>query len=307
MEAGIQHNLGKEWGLPLWKQMTRSSPSKVYSDAMQRSAKKNSKEKEGKAKDEVKQQRRIKKYSKKDDSTQARQAYSRHDGGILPNKVNNDISPEHIDELKQGFYQTKVVVTPREVTQIEDVTRQQAGCPEWLIERRKRIMASMVGGIAKMRSTTKRAKKVENLLYNNKFRGNAATQYGKAKEEIAKRENLTYQLHHGHPGFTVDSNGLSIALDDPWLAASPGGLVNDPSDTSHPLGLVEIKKNTFSTKSDFNRSIQKIHILLRTQQRQQFISTENTSRLILPNTDTIVLYRKTLVRFCTKDGSRSSH
>ena len=44
--------------------MTRSSPSKVYSDAMQRSAKKYSKDKERKAKDEVKQQRRIKKYSK---------------------------------------------------------------------------------------------------------------------------------------------------------------------------------------------------------------------------------------------------
>ena len=150
MGAGIQHNLGKEWGPSLWKQMTRSSPCKVYSDAMQRSAKKYSKDKERKAKDEVKQQRRIKKYSKKDDSTQARQAYSRHDGGISPNEVNKDISPEHLDELKQGFYQTKVVVTPREVTQIEDDTCQQAGCPEWLIERRKRITASMVGGIAKM-------------------------------------------------------------------------------------------------------------------------------------------------------------
>ena len=124
---------------------------------------------------------------------------------------------------------------------------QQAGCPEWLIERRKRITASMVGGIAKLRSTTKRVKKVENLLYN-KFKGNVATQYGTAMEETVKREYLIYQLHHGHPSLTVNSSGLSIALDDPWLAASPNGLVNDPRDISHPLGLVEIK-NPHSARS----------------------------------------------------------
>ncbi len=37
----------------------------------------------------------MKKYSKKDDSIQARQAYSRHDGGISPDEINEDISPEH--------------------------------------------------------------------------------------------------------------------------------------------------------------------------------------------------------------------
>jgi len=106
----------------------------------------------------------------------------------------------------------------------------------------------MLGGIAKMQSTTKRAKKVENLLYT-KFRGNEATQYGTVIEETAKCEYQTCQQQHGHPGLTVDSIGLSISLDDPWLAASPDGLVNDPSDTSHPLGLVEIKKNPHSTRS----------------------------------------------------------
>ena len=247
MGAGLQHNLGKEWGPSLWKQMTNSSPSKVFSDVTQRSAKKFSKEKERKAKDEVKKQRRMRKYSKKDNSAQARQAYSRHDGGISPDEVNEDISPDHLDELKQGFYQTKVVVTPREVTQIENDTRQQADCPEWLIERRKRITASMVGGIAKMRSTTKRAKKVENLLYT-KFRGNAATRYGAAMEETAKREYQAYQQQHGHPGLTVDSSRLWISSDDPWLAASPDGLVNDLSDASHPLGLLEIK-NPHSIRS----------------------------------------------------------
>ena len=247
MGAGLQHNLGKEWGPTLWKKMTGSSPSKVFSDVMQRSAKKSSKEKERKAKDEVKRQRRMRKYSKKDNSAQARQAYSRHDGGISPDEVNEDISPEHLEELKQGFYETKVVVSPEDVTRIENDTRQQADCPEWLVERRKRITASMVGGIAKMRPTTKRSKKVENLLYT-KFRGNAATRYGASMEEVAQCEYQTYQQQHGHPGLIVDSSGLFVSLDDPWLAASPDGLVNDPSDASHPLGLVEIK-NPHSARS----------------------------------------------------------
>ncbi len=73
----------------------------------------------------------MKKISKKDNLTQTCQAYSRHDGGISPDEVNEDISPEHLDELKQGYYQTKVVVTPTEVKTIEINTRQQADSPEW--------------------------------------------------------------------------------------------------------------------------------------------------------------------------------
>ena len=67
-------------------------------------------------------------------------------------------------------------------------------------------------------------------------------------EDTAKREYQTYQQQHGHPDLTVDNSGLFISLDDPWLAATPDGLVNDPSDTTHPMGLVEIK-NPHSARS----------------------------------------------------------
>ncbi len=46
-----------------------------------------------------------------------------------------------------------------------------------MTERRKRITASNVGSIAKMRKTTERCNKVKNLLYSS-FRGNQETQYG---------------------------------------------------------------------------------------------------------------------------------
>lgn len=115
-------------------------------------------------------------------------------------------------------------------------------------ERRKRITASMVGSIAKMRSTTKKSKKVANLLYS-RFRGNAATRYGNQMEDTARQLYETYQRQNGHPGLKVDECGLFISLDNPWLAGTPDGVVHDPSDdTSQPLGLVEIK-NPYAARS----------------------------------------------------------
>ena len=56
-------------------------------------------------------------------------------------------------------------------------------------ERMKRVTASGVGGILKMRKTTKRSKKVEEMLYS-KFRGNQATMYGTNMEETTRRQTV---------------------------------------------------------------------------------------------------------------------
>ncbi len=45
MGAGLQHNIGKEWGPATWKQMTNSSPTKVFKGVFERSVRKASKEK----------------------------------------------------------------------------------------------------------------------------------------------------------------------------------------------------------------------------------------------------------------------
>ena len=59
---------------------------------------------------------------------------------------------------------------------ILEQTKGQADSDVWIAEQRKRLTASAVGGIVKMRSTCiiKKAKKVQNLFYS-KFKGNAAT------------------------------------------------------------------------------------------------------------------------------------
>ena len=111
---------------------------------------------------------------------------------------------------------------------------------QWQDERRKRLTASRVGSIAKMRAKTKRNKKVNELLYST-FWGNEATRYGTEMEEKTRQEYTTHQQEMGHQGLAVDSAGLSVSLENPWLAASPDGLVNDPNDGPHPSGLVEVK------------------------------------------------------------------
>ena len=153
--------------------------------------------------------------------------------------MSDDVSPEFLYEMNTNYYQTKVVVTKEEVEKIERCTQKQAGSEQWICERRKRLTASRVGGVAKMRKTTKRSKKVQELLYST-FRGNEATRYGMEMELTTTHEYTTHQ-QGGHPGLTVDTCGLFVSHENPWLAASPDGTVCDPNDASQPLGLVEIK------------------------------------------------------------------
>ena len=199
--------------------MTKSSPNKVYSNAAERSAKALSKQRKRKSTDKVKANRRQSKYARQDNSAAARKAYSRHDGGIAPDEVIEDISLESLEELKSSFYRTKVVVTREEAQKIEEQTRDQADNEEWEYERRKRLTASNVGGIAKMKNSTKRGNKVKNLLCNT-FRGNAATRYGADMEDTARTEYVTYRRRNGHPDLEVDQCGLFISEHNSWLAAT---------------------------------------------------------------------------------------
>ena len=120
--------------------------------------------------------------------------------------------------------------------EIERCTRKQSESKQWKIERRRRITASRVGGIAKMRKTTKRSKNVQEMLYGT-FRGNIATVYGTEMEDIARVEYATHQQQNGHTHLSIESCGLIVSSENPWLAASPDGLVHDPSNSTQPNGI----------------------------------------------------------------------
>ena len=61
------------------------------------------------------------------------------------------------------FYNSKVAITEEKAKLIERQTRNLADDELWKSERRRRITASVVGSVAKMKASTKRSKKVAAL------------------------------------------------------------------------------------------------------------------------------------------------
>ena len=72
------------------------------------------------------------------------------------------------------------------------------------------------------------------------------TMYGTLMEDTARQEYISHQQRSGHPGLITEDSGLVISMDNPWMAASPDGRVQDPTATN-PEGLVEFK-NPFTMK-----------------------------------------------------------
>ena len=80
---------------------------------------------------------------------------------------------------------------------------------------------------------------IKQLLYST-FTGNKATNWGILQEDVSRREYLKVPS----PDLTITTSGLVVSDENPWLAASPDGLVFDPKEDS-PEGLVEF---TYSVK-----------------------------------------------------------
>ena len=120
MGAGLRQNMGVERGPQVWKNITNASPNKVFTDAVDCSAKRVKKDTKRKNTEAAKESRRRSKYAQTDNTTAACSAYSRHDNGITPEEVIDDVPPEHLEQLiKKSFYSTKVVVTKDEAMEIE--------------------------------------------------------------------------------------------------------------------------------------------------------------------------------------------
>ena len=105
-------------------------------------------------------------------------------------------------QTKHGFYETKVKVTKEQAEGIERDMWEQSESELWRNEREKHITTSQVGAIVKMRETTKRCRKVKELLYSQN-KGNEATRYGIHMEETSRKQYLTYQQQMGNPDFTT--------------------------------------------------------------------------------------------------------
>ena len=84
--------------------MTENTPNSIYSEVAQSTATKAESQRKQKATEESKRKRGKSKYSRTDNSVAAKKAYSRHDGDITPDDVVDDVSEEHLCELKESYY-----------------------------------------------------------------------------------------------------------------------------------------------------------------------------------------------------------
>ena len=188
-----------------------------------------------------------KRRKRNDNSLQSRLDYSRYDNkGPNATEVYSDVSASNLCELMVSYYNANVKIAESTTQKIAITTIDQGdgdfSSQVWHEERRKRITSSSVGEIAKRKKTTKVNSTVTKLLYS-KFRGNRATDWGLL--DVSRLKYLEIKKVNS-PGFSVTKSGLVISLKHPWLAASPDGIVYDPS-FNPPQGLVELK-NPYSAR-----------------------------------------------------------
>ena len=177
------------------------------------------------ATDEYKETRRKSKYAKCDDSTGK-------DYG--PNAQVQDISADSLrilcDDVMKHQYGPISKQTQRH---IETETLGQAENPAWMKHRRQRITASLFGDVVRRMEKTPCAKLVKCILYSN---GNIShkkeIRWGRENEHVARQDYMK------KTGNFVRQCGLFVHVNDPWLAASPDGIVLAKDGTQ---GLLEIK------------------------------------------------------------------
>ena len=247
--AGLRMNEGPTWGLKAWEK-TVSAPCTTFRRVAESKCHKVNQDRKRKSRDDVKIQRKKSKRAMQAESTQGREDYSRHDGGKNATEIVTDISADHLYVLMREYYFANVKVSEAACEELKLRTADQGKCDNslqvWLAERRKRITASNIGSIAKRRASTKVNSTVKKLLYS-KFEGNTATKWGNLQEESTNTKYLEEkQKTSSH--ITTCKSGLVISLDNPWLAASPDGLVHDPMENP-PDGIVEFK-NPYSMRNN---------------------------------------------------------
>lgn len=150
-------------------------------------------------------------------------------GGDVENKITGvaDMSEQEFEDAKIEFLSRLSRV---DSCAIETRTFGQSCNPEWHKERCLRLTASNFGKVCKMRSTTNTAKTVEHILHSKSFLTSLPPPllYGIENESIA------IQKFQEQTGIDVLKCGLFIDKENPFLAASPDGLIGSDA-------IVEVK------------------------------------------------------------------
>lgn len=121
----------------------------------------------------------------------------------------------------------------------------QQGSADWLAARKLRLTASNFGTAVGHNPWKSPDDLIEDMLFG-KFKGNSATRWGNDKEALARnlyvlRKRIALSQERNESSATIDfhvrESGLHVWDQQPWLAASPDGIVHE----NGQVGLLEIK------------------------------------------------------------------
>ncbi|CAK1578234.1 unnamed protein product [Parnassius mnemosyne] len=170
--------------------------------------------------------------------------------------------PMDVFITKKAEFLESLQKTHSEILSLERDTVDQSNSDIWIVERRKRITASIIGQICKMKPTTPCTSIIKIMLYST-FTGNDSTRYGKSNEITALKE-FANELN-----ISITPCGLFVDDDYCFLGASPDGLIGDdgiveikcPSSASAltPLEAIKSKKVVFCTEDGDGIKLKRNH------------------------------------------------
>ncbi|KAK7482091.1 hypothetical protein BaRGS_00026675 [Batillaria attramentaria] len=153
---------------------------------------------------------------------------------------------------------------------LEQATQQQSSSKVWHDARKIRLTVSSAKKVP-VKSTTDPSRFLRDHLFPS-FRGNHATNHGKENEPNALRELQRI-------GYPTVSSGTVICPEEPWLSASPDGIIKDTN------VLVEVKCPV-TTGADMTKCLESgkpvcdvklingRHVLMRNGPRGYFMQTQ---------------------------------
>ena len=146
-----------------------------------------------------------------------------------------------VDQIKKTVKEFKkcLAVTEKKAREIERDTREQRNSQLWFNVRRYRLTASYFGDVYRRKPSTPPDSLVLRII-NRKSFASVATEWGIANKSLAVDAYVQFMKSCGHD-VVVCSSGFLISSSHPFLGASPGGAVYDPTSISQPYGFLEIK------------------------------------------------------------------
>ena len=141
--------------------------------------------------------------------------------------------------LVDRLYKNHIWLDTETAIELERNTRLQSSSELWHSERKLRITASIMREVCHRKESTSCSAFIQRKLMPTHI-DTKAVRYGKRNEEVAVKAYANYQYQHG-TAVKVCACGLYVDPSQPWLAASPDGIVLDMSLGDQNKGCLEVK------------------------------------------------------------------